>query len=447
MRRSRVGDADHQSGFTLIELLVAFFVLAIILAAAASSLISFSRAAVDNERRVQATALLNRLHEELQALPWQLSALYDEDVAAVTWPADLDASGGTFEGADLVTLTGPGADPRIPSIPLPFEVVTIDGRDYEVYRIISWADRDGAGDEDLKRFTTVVRWQVIGQTKEQRFDSERAPTPVEFGEGTPSVTFIVTPEVPLSVSGYNDLGDGQGDGENALPITVFGDFETVGGVDSASVVYEAIDAGVAVQRTLALTRNPGTESFAGEIAPGGDRFAVGSQSFTLVGLVGGTELQTRATVTFLEPSIVIDPPSVRTPVTVTASHPSSLRVGVNAGQPNRLCSGITVTATVDDLEPDGTVTMTYAGSAGTISSELEPVTTITGTADVFSATIPRYSASPWIRPSSVPGNSPYAYTVQFTVTAANPGDPPATSAPVTSSSISISTPGNQTSCG
>jgi prepilin-type N-terminal cleavage/methylation domain-containing protein len=445
MRRSRVGDADHQSGFTLIELLVAFFVLAIILAAAASSLISFSRAAVDNERRVQATALLNRLHEELQALPWQLSALYDEDVAAVTWPADLDASGGTFEGADLVMLTGPGADPRIPSIPLPFEVVTIDGRDYEVYRIISWADRDGAGDEDLKRFTTVVRWQVIGQTKEQRFDSERAPTPVEFGEGVPSVAFIVTPEVPLSSVGYVDLGGGQGNGLNALPVSIFADFETVGGVDSAAVVYEAIDGGIEVQRTLPLTRVAGTESFTGEIAAGADRFAVGSQTFTLVGTIGGTELQAQATVTFLEPSVVIDPPTVQSPVVATAN-PPSVRVGIHEGQPDRLCSAITVEARVDDLQPDGTVTMTYAGSSGTISSEMQPVGAITGSNDVFSATIPRYSASPWIRPSSATGNSPFSYSVQFTVTAANPGDPPATSASVTSNAISVSTPRNQSSC-
>jgi prepilin-type N-terminal cleavage/methylation domain-containing protein len=50
-----VRDRMHrdESGLTLIELMVSMVLLSIILAAVASSLITFSRATVENERRVR----------------------------------------------------------------------------------------------------------------------------------------------------------------------------------------------------------------------------------------------------------------------------------------------------------------------------------------------------------------------------------------------------------
>jgi type II secretory pathway pseudopilin PulG len=63
-------------------MLVAMLILGVLFAGAAGALISFSQASVNNERRVQSTALLNRLHEELQALHWDNAVLYDEELAA-----------------------------------------------------------------------------------------------------------------------------------------------------------------------------------------------------------------------------------------------------------------------------------------------------------------------------------------------------------------------------
>jgi hypothetical protein len=118
---------------------------------------------------------------------------------------------------------------RIEELPYPHEdLPPIDGRDYEVYRLVTWADRDGAGPQDLKRFTTIVRWEVRGRIVEQRFDSERAPTPGELTEGNPSLQFLVTPsEVELDEDGYNKAA-----------IDLSADFSLLGSMTSVEVEFE-----------------------------------------------------------------------------------------------------------------------------------------------------------------------------------------------------------------
>jgi type II secretory pathway component PulJ len=187
---------------TLIEVMIATFLLSVILAATAASLITFTRSAHDNERRVMASAMANRAQEELQSLPWDDAAVYENDLPGLAPLAGTEDTPGydlvlkgldsTFEGRPMVVVPGPsgcGGVPNAPCInrrdrmPLTFEQVPIDtadpdGPSYDVFRIVTWDDEDLG----IKQFTTIVRWQVRDQVVEQRFDSQRAATAAEAGD-------------------------------------------------------------------------------------------------------------------------------------------------------------------------------------------------------------------------------------------------------------------------
>ncbi|MFA9445651.1 prepilin-type N-terminal cleavage/methylation domain-containing protein [Egicoccus sp. AB-alg6-2] len=236
-----------EAGLTLVELIVAFSLLSIILAAAAGSLITFGRSAVDNERRVQATAVANRLHEELQALPWSDTALYDQELDGLAdlpeIAATFDPDAETFEGRDLVLLEGPGACPAPPAPCssrrdlVPYAVpptLTIDGRDYEVFQLVTWDEDDGG----IKRFTTFLRWEVMGNTITQRFDSMRAATPAEAGDPLrPRVIQFQVGPSPMELRGPDagSLVDSP-----TQPLNVVVRFSR--GVEAASVSYFSIPA-------------------------------------------------------------------------------------------------------------------------------------------------------------------------------------------------------------
>lgn len=190
--RGRVTD---ERGITLIELMVSFFLLSIILSAVAASLITFTRATSDNERRIEATALVNRLHEELQATPWFDAVLYEGELAELT--NDETGIVDDLDGRPLVTVPGPsltGCDSDEPEcnrrarVPRPYlrfdrngvRVADDEPAFFEAFQAITWAD----GSEQVKRFTTVIRWEVLERELEERFESERTATAAEAGDPT-----------------------------------------------------------------------------------------------------------------------------------------------------------------------------------------------------------------------------------------------------------------------
>lgn len=205
--RRRTGGQD---GLTLIELLVSMVLIGVILAAAASALITFTREASASERRVQATALLNRLHEDFNAIPFDLAANHEAELPPL---ADLDAEGivdvdlsvdpPTFETRPIATLPGPtvlGCTPgdagcdRERFVPETYQELD-RGNDeaYRIYSVVTWIDRSGNGIVDVKRFTTIVTWEWLGRTYSERFDSERAATAFEAGDPTAVRVYLTAP--------------------------------------------------------------------------------------------------------------------------------------------------------------------------------------------------------------------------------------------------------------
>jgi prepilin-type N-terminal cleavage/methylation domain-containing protein len=286
----------EESGLTLIELMVSMVLLSIILAAVASSLITFSRTTVDNERRVQATALMNQLHEQLQSIPWFDAAIYELEATAITGPDGIEDQ---LDGRDLVLIAGPSAsacpvgDPdcnrreRVPEAR--FETV-VDGNEYEVFQAVTWSDAD----EQTKRFTTVVRWSLLDRTYEERFESERVATAAEAGD--PTLPRVIQFQVGPSPMGLTPVDVDPMD-RNIGDISVVVRFSQP--VDAAvlrfySVGDPATDASGEVQlgqRTLSLTPRVFADNgkpieFATTIAALAYRFPDGPRTFRAVGTLG-----------------------------------------------------------------------------------------------------------------------------------------------------------------
>jgi prepilin-type N-terminal cleavage/methylation domain-containing protein len=290
---------DDEHGLTLIELMVSMVLLSIILAAVASSLITFSRATVDNERRVQATALLNRLHEELQAVPWFDAAIYEAEAAA------LDPILSVLNGRELVEMPGPSLtgcavdEPdcnRRDRVPEPYLTPSIDGREYEVWQAVTWADAS----QQAKRFTTVVRWTYLDETLEEVFESERTATAAEAGD--PTIPRVIQFSIGPSPVALDE------DGLAPIDLAVIVRFSQ--GVDSASLRFYSVDGPATaaagsvqlVERTLSLTPTifeggKGVE-YQGSVPAGAYIFPDGPRTFRAIGLLAAEPYEGAASVTF-----------------------------------------------------------------------------------------------------------------------------------------------------
>lgn len=407
--RQRVGGApaEHgnraydrgQAAFTLVEMIVAIFILGVLLAASASAFIGFSRQAAVNERRVQATALLNQLHEELQTIPWDQAALYEDELGPlVQLGADLAVDPPTLDGDSLVLLEPPDNSDcpidkpecgRLPLVPHTEQSLVIDGREYTVLQAVAWVDRNADGVGDVKQFTTAVTWSVLGGDHVETFQSQRAPTAAEVAIVTPPevIQFSVTPDSPaLAADGILD---------DELVITARFDR----GITAAELSYNAVeDDGTLVGRVLPLTPTlyeaAKPIAFEGTIGAGTERFAEGLASFTLTGF---DVLATVGAVT----SVDFQPPGAAAPPVITSLLVSraNVNVGTSGGNAGNLRCAVSISATVDGLDAGGNVTLSYTS----IVSEgitMDPPGIITGSDDLFTWTFDADSTSPWSPPTT-----------------------------------------------
>lgn len=220
---ARVRDELHQEdGLTLVELMVSIVILAIVFGGFAAALINMARISMQNERRVQETALSQSLHEELQSIPWDMAALYENELdrlpalhGADGWPEGfdelgaLDLASGTFEGRELLTReswpedgcdASPTACGRLFFVPEAYETdVEGSGRTYDVVRLVTRSDASVSGedrDHPVIRFTTLVRAELGSSVLTQRVDSERAATADELAafEREGVLQFLVFPQ-------------------------------------------------------------------------------------------------------------------------------------------------------------------------------------------------------------------------------------------------------------
>ena len=381
---------------SLVEVLVAMLLLAIILSAAASSLIQFGQMAADNERRVQATALMNRLHEELQALPWRDAVIYEddlEDLLAGGLPDLTNDDVWRFEGDEVVFVDGPDASGRRPGVPEPAFSLTIDDREYEVLQLATWSD-PVAG---VKRFTTVVSWSLYGRSYQERFVSERTATSVEAGD--PERPRVIQFDVGPSPMLLEDLGPYE-PSQNAQDIQVIVRFSE--GVGSANLRYQAYQVQLADDDKLVVVprdrevaldpyiSDPGSGqylAFRTSVAALSELFPPGTVEFRVEGDGGATGL---TSMTFLgepieleegdepegpggddggddgEDDVVIGGP-------VDVSNVSISPTTVCLDNQGRLTSAVTVTADVGGLDvEDHRVTLDVNNGSETITRTMVP---------------------------------------------------------------------------
>lgn len=425
---SRRLDPQHQhgqAGVTLVEMMVAILVLGVVLAALASSLISFSAMSLTNERRVQATAFLTRLHEQLQSIPWDQAAIY-EDEADELGPlgVNLGVDPPTVGGEPLVLLEAPDNSScdvdepecgRLTFVPRAFDIIEIDGREYELYQAITW-DVDAGNGQAVKRFTTLVRWEVWGRVTEQRFESTRAATVVDLASSTlPEVlSLLVIPNtVALDSNGVN---------QTAIQVRVT--FER--GITGATLQYVRLNAGNPELHTVTMT---GTDfqdakpyAFEVTIPAGTETFQEGEQDLVVVGVDGFDSISAVRTIDFVETGGGPLPPDV-TSVTLNRTF---VEVGTNGQDNGRLCQTLTVTARVDNLvgtPVPGTVVANYVADTGT-GADMTASGAITGNNDVFTRTFAAQTMSPW-SPTRATGGGPNAQPAvdvvdRFDVIAENP---------------------------
>ena len=364
-----------EAGLTIVEMLVALVLIGIVFAGVSTALINSSRITVNNERRVQATAMLNALHEELQALPWDLAGLYGYEVEAAdpdllsTLGIDPVATPVMFEGEQVVLFEDPNTpcDPSEPFCnrePLVPELFTtrsdLGDIDYEVVTVVTFADDVGEG-QVAKRFTTIVSWEVLGRTVEQRFQSVRSPTAAELEEfGLPTPLFNVAP----TVVGLDD------DGFTVSEIDLLIDF--TGPVDSVSVTYERLEVdgsgdltGGTETVSVGLTQvvgSPAGVSWEGSILSGEGPFEEGGLQLTMTATRGLETVSSERVVTLVPQGEVVGAPTVEDSVTAI---PATVEVGTTGASADRLCQDLVITAQILEYDPLGTVTVTFDGDGGT----------------------------------------------------------------------------------
>ena len=342
----------QSDGLTLVEILVALLILGVILAAAAGSLVDMTRASAVNEHRVQATAYLTSLHEELQGLPWNRAALYAEEVSDLEGVEGVDLSDPepTYQGETIVTIPGPvDISGRLAFVPRPHEEVTIDGRDFELFQIITErSTTDGAEDPELRRFVTIVRWELLGREYVETFESQRAPTPAELREfEDPDLRLLlVSPRViELDEDGYNKH-----------PITVLARFRT--GTTSATVTFPTVPDETTLGMDHDTALGPPLESrgaYEADVEAGDLQFEPCDgeepclRSVQVLGVGDFFQVPGERTVTLISEGSDIAPPSFLSALDFGAT---PIEVGAEGADDYALCDPLTVDVSADAHEDD-----------------------------------------------------------------------------------------------
>ena len=402
-----------EAGFTLAEMLVALLIVGIIFAGAASALMNLSRASVANERRVQATALMTELHESFQAMSWDAALLYPEEVDQLA-PLDgyeLIDGESSFEGEPIVLFDGdcdPSEECRWDEVPLPFEIVTVDGRDYEVYRIVTEVDRAGTSEAEIKRLTSIVRFEVLGRWVTQQLNSERAGTSDELGLlSPPGPAFNIVPStVPVDENGFHTAPirfDAVFPHEMSPSVqNVTATIQTETGPVTLTP-FQPVPLGQLIRRyTLGVADEP-------EGSP--ITFATGTQSVTWTYEYQSQPYEATTALTFegpledtLDPGDPIDPDpdGFDGQVQSLTASPGTVRVrrqGGGASTNYFLCDALTITATVVGIDSDpsvgDSVRADYTPDTGATSVNL-----VSPGGGIYTYTFGRDSRSAWHPPAT-----------------------------------------------
>jgi len=185
---------SSDDGFTIVESLVTMMLVVIIFTGATASIASTLDVLEINRRFAQATGLGNAVIEEARDLRFDDLIMSDSDstVAAdplITGTGELvfDPDGGDSLAAEKLVISASGGtiDPHTATR-------TIDNTDYTVHRYVTWVDdtTQGGPDDDYKRYTAVITWDIGGRTYTYQtstfFSAAR--------RGLPTPSFDIIPE-------------------------------------------------------------------------------------------------------------------------------------------------------------------------------------------------------------------------------------------------------------
>jgi prepilin-type N-terminal cleavage/methylation domain-containing protein len=426
------------AAFTLVEMLLAILILGVVLSATASSLIGFTKASVVNERRVEATALMQRLHEELQAIPWEDAGIYDDEIdMLITADIGVDVSsdpsvephGFGTPSAPIVTLEAeshvgcPTDEPkcgRLTTVPVPFrDDYKIDDIEYEVYTIVTEIERAASSSPKVRRFTTIVRWEILGTGYEQVFESERAPTANEDG-------LNVIPLV-LQFLAEPGLAPVEASTPPADPAVAYVPHNTIVAPISLSARFN-VDVTDVVVSYVALDGNDVDDEFEQEMVEGPVGYSLQLDADTIRVLEAETELLFRVEAMYgtipvsevraiaLVPQADLGTMPVVSNVIATTSNvvPTRLTIGRNGQDRDRLCDTLTITASVNGLydssEGLGSALAIFNVSTSSGTPMQRPASITPSVTVPVSLQLTAGQVSPWTR----------AQQEQFNVVATNP---------------------------
>lgn len=366
MREWLAAIRSDDDGFTLIEMMVAILLLAIILSAMVSVIITSLTSMQREEQRVRATQLAQEELERLRAVEWDCAAFDATDPAyTATYNGNTTVTLDPAECSDPTIAPQPGAQTR-----------TVDGIDYNTELHVYWIDdpADGtaaagtdAGPQDYKEFAADVTWTLRGETYTYSNTSTRVPTveEVPLDPLPPSTTFEITSlEVdPVSV--------GTTAGATTSTITVI--VETSQAASSVNLTVPSSSYGSAALSDISSGAGVRWQK---TIPAGSTAFSNGDHEF-VVSAVGslGSDTETE-TVTFAE-APAVTPVTIKTPL---LSPGAPLCVGGSS-----LHRNVTVTVDIDGVTITDEVTVSWTDKAGTAATSSA---TPTANGARFTATIP-----------------------------------------------------------
>jgi prepilin-type N-terminal cleavage/methylation domain-containing protein len=194
---------SDEGGFTLIESMAALVILAVVLIALTSTMVSGYGALRTTKEEQQATGVGNEALEWARSISFDSLAMREDDA---TIPTDTRMtsctapSGYSYAFDPDGTATQFGCEPVVSSatggaVEIHKDVVTVDGEEFSVSRYVTWVDIDGGDIKDVKRFTAIVEWSSQGQPRTYRSSTLIS----KARKGLPTPSFTVAPMATTKV--------------------------------------------------------------------------------------------------------------------------------------------------------------------------------------------------------------------------------------------------------
>ena len=253
--RSRATGAARSTGadagLGLVEMVVAMAIIAALLMAATSTLVSSWRAAGQATVSTRGTQLASEALEQLHSLPWNSLGLLMSDPAFVA----------SFEGRSTAVL--PASNPADPRVPKARRTVQRGDTTYTVVtHVVRLPDPDPTRlFEGQRRMTVLVSWNAGSSVRTVRAEGTRTPTTGQMGNqcfGVRSLDVLLRDmsatltSDPFVLTGSRVVPSG-----SQLVATTVTNHPASG----ATLEYSSIDTGTGavVPRSVAMTKAPGDD--------------------------------------------------------------------------------------------------------------------------------------------------------------------------------------------